>query len=353
MQKTILLIEDNEEILENTAEILELANYHVLTANNGKEGIEKALITQPDLIICDIMMPVLDGYGVIHLLNKNPKVQNTPFIFLSAKSERGDMRKGMELGADDYITKPFTETELLSAIESRLKKSDIAKISSANNLESLNTLYSEVNDKHSLQSLLDKATNQEFQKKAIIYSEGKTPFYLYYVVRGKVKSYLANEFGKELTVDMFGEGDFLGYTALLEGGQYKESVAAMEDSELLLIPKKDFDLLLNNNREIAVTFIRMLAKNVVNKEQLLLGLAYNSLRRRVAEAILHYKKKFGSNNNNFIINISRHELANIAGTATESLIRTLTDFRDEKIIDIVEGNIIIINESKLLTLTGS
>src|SRR6478752_374822 len=100
MQKTILVIEDNAEILENTAEILELANYKVITAENGKEGVEKAFASHPDLIICDIMMPVLDGYGVIHLLNKNADVQNTPFIFLSAKSERSDMRKGMELGAD-------------------------------------------------------------------------------------------------------------------------------------------------------------------------------------------------------------------------------------------------------------
>lgn len=353
MQKTILIIEDNEEILENTAEILELANYHVLTALNGKEGVEKALATQPDLIICDIMMPVLDGYGVIHLLNKNPKLQNIPFIFLSARSERSDVRKGMELGADDYITKPFSEAELLTAIESRLRKSALAKMSSESNLETLDTLYSEVSNKDSLQLLMDNATGQQFKKKAIIYSEGKTPFYLYYVVKGKVKTYLVNHFGKELTVDMFGKGDFLGYTALLEGGAYKESAAAMEDSELLLLPKKDFDLLLSSNRDIAASFIRMLARNVVNKEQLLLGLAYNSLRRRVAEAMLLYKRKFGNNNDSFTINISRHELANIAGTATESLIRTLTDFKDEKIIDIVEGNIIILDESRLINLIGS
>ena len=353
MEKKILLIEDNEEIRENTVEILELANYQVLTAENGKEGVEKAIISQPDLIICDIMMPVLDGYGVIHLLNRNPKVQNTPFIFLSAKSERSEVRKGMELGADDYITKPFTETELLTAIESRLRKAEIVKSSSEGKVENLSTLYTEVSGKQSLQSLMDEATPQEFKKKSLIYSEGKAPFYLYHVVKGKVKTYLINDFGKELTIDMFGEGDFFGYTALLEGGPYKESAAAMEDSELLLIPKKDFDLLLNSNREIAATFIRMLAKNVVSKEQLLLGLAYNSLRKRVAEALLQYKKKFGNNSVNFSINISRNELANIAGTATESLIRTLADFKDEKTIDIVDGNIIILNESKLIHLTGS
>ena len=123
----LLLIEDNKEIRENTAEILELAGYNVRSAENGKLGVEQALKERPDLIICDIMMPVLDGYGVLHLLNKNPELTGIPFIFLTAKSERGDFRKGMEMGADDYITKPFSDIELLSAIESRLKKTSLFK----------------------------------------------------------------------------------------------------------------------------------------------------------------------------------------------------------------------------------
>ena len=131
MQKTILLVEDNIDILENTAEILELANYYVITASNGKEGVEKAFELCPDLIICDVMMPVLDGYGVIPLLKGHPALRNTPFIFLSARTERSDIGKGMELGADDYITKPFTETELLSAVECKLRLS-AAKANSDN-----------------------------------------------------------------------------------------------------------------------------------------------------------------------------------------------------------------------------
>jgi CheY-like chemotaxis protein len=107
--KTILLIEDNNEVRENTAEILELAHYKVLQAENGKTGVELAQQQKPDLIICDIMMPVLDGYGVIHLLGKSAETALIPFIFLTAKSERGDFRKGMEMGADDYITKPFDD----------------------------------------------------------------------------------------------------------------------------------------------------------------------------------------------------------------------------------------------------
>jgi len=112
--KKILIIEDDEIIRESTAELLGFVDdYTVVTAENGREGVKKALKEIPDIIICDVMMPLMDGYDVLENLSKNPKTQFIPFIFLSAKTERGDVRKGMNLGADDYITKPFTEENLL------------------------------------------------------------------------------------------------------------------------------------------------------------------------------------------------------------------------------------------------
>lgn len=120
--KSVLVIDDNPDIRENTAEILDLAGYKIFTAENGKRGVDLVLKEKPDVIICDIMMPELDGYGVLHLLRKNPETSNIPFIFLTAKTERREFRKGMEMGADDYITKPFEDIELLNAIEVRLKK---------------------------------------------------------------------------------------------------------------------------------------------------------------------------------------------------------------------------------------
>ena len=123
-QQHILVIDDNAGIRENIAEVLELANYRVFTAEDGKTGIETALKEKPDLILCDVMMPQLDGYGVLHLVHKNPVIRNTPFIFMSARAEPAEMRKGMGLGADDYITKPFEETALLQAIECRLKRAE-------------------------------------------------------------------------------------------------------------------------------------------------------------------------------------------------------------------------------------
>ena len=119
---SILVIDDNADIRDNTAEMLELAGYNVLTAENGERGVDLALKEKPDMIICDIRLPELDGYDVLLLLRQHPVAKKIPFIFLTAKTERSDFRKGMDLGADDYITKPFDEDELLSAVQVRLKK---------------------------------------------------------------------------------------------------------------------------------------------------------------------------------------------------------------------------------------
>lgn len=119
---TILVIEDNQEMAENIVDILELGNYHVLSALNGKIGVAKAQKHLPDLVVCDVMMPELDGYGVLHILSKDPATANIPLIFLTAKADRSDFKTGINLGADDYITKPFDGSVLLKVIETRLKK---------------------------------------------------------------------------------------------------------------------------------------------------------------------------------------------------------------------------------------
>lgn len=348
--KKILLIEDNDEIRENTAEILELANYKVVTAENGKLGVEAALAETPDLIVCDVMMPVLDGYGVLHALHKNESVKNIPFIFLTAKTERSDQRRGMEMGADDYITKPFSGTELLNAIEGRMKKADLLKEEYTSGIEGVNKLLAATGSKDAIEMLTADRDVNKYKKKQVVYNEGNRAARLFYVVKGKVKTYKTNDDGKELVVGLYNEGDFLGYVALLEASSYKETAEAMEDSELAIIPKADFDELMNNSSQVAKKFIQLLAKNVVEKEDHLLGLAYNSLRKKVADALMSLQKKYQNSEGSFSINISRENLASIAGTATESLIRTLGDFRSEKLIDIKDGQIIILNEKKLENL---
>lgn len=349
--RKILLIEDNDDIRENTAEILELSNYKVIVAENGKIGVEKAIEHTPDLIICDIMMPGLDGYGVLHAVHKNEAIKNTPFIFLTAKTERSDFRKGMELGADDYITKPFEGIELLNAVESRLKKLDLLKNEIAPGLEGLQSLMETSFGKDSLQNLVEGRNINTYRKKQIIYSQGNYPNRLYYVVKGKVKSFKIHDDGKELVTELFSAGDFLGYIALLEETVYKDTAEALEETELAIVPKEEFEELLNKSPEVAKKFIQLLAKNITEKEDHLLGLAYNSLRKKVAEALIMLQKKYNSQEVGvFTIDISRENLASIAGTATESVIRTLSDFRNEKLIEISGGNIKIINYKKLENL---
>ncbi|HMO61701.1 MAG TPA: response regulator [Ferruginibacter sp.] len=343
--KHLLLIEDNDEIRENTAEILELAGYKVSTAPNGKTGVELALNNRPDLIVCDVMMPVLDGYGVLHLLNKNPELKGIPFIFLTAKSERSDFRKGMEMGADDYVTKPFTDIELLTAIESRLKKTEMLK----SNFETVATPAADtISAKAALENFTKDRHTNHYKKKQVIYSEGNHPTRLYYIEKGKVKTCKTNSDGKEFTVGLYKEGEFIGYLAVLEGTVYKETAEAIDDTDIAIIPVEEFTTLIDSNKAIMQQFIKMLAKDVTEKEEQLLGLAYNSLRKRVADALITLLHKYRKESSEkFSIQISREDLANIAGTATESLIRTLSDFKSEKLIEINGGSITIINEKKL------
>jgi CheY-like chemotaxis protein/CRP-like cAMP-binding protein len=347
----ILIIEDNEDIRENVAEILTLSDYEVLMASNGKEGITVAQAQEPDLIICDIMMPGIDGYGVLHVLHKDPKTQNIPFIFLTSKSERSDFRAAMELGADDYITKPFSGNELLHAIQSRLKKVSVLKKALSSDIAGVNELISTIDNKRTLEQLAEESNVNTYNKKQLIFKEGQNPHYLYHIIKGKVKTFKTHEDGKDLVMDLYNSGDFFGYTTLLEGGAYKENAETMEECELALIPRKDFEDLVNSNPAVARKFISLLAKNVVDKENSLLGIAYNTLRKKVAEALISLEKKYHTNKKEpFQIDISRDDLATIAGTASESLIRTLSDFKSENLIDIKSGKVIITDEKKLINL---
>lgn len=351
--RKILVIEDNEDIRSNTAEILELSNYQVAVAENGKKGIAKAIENIPDLIICDIMMPELDGYGVLHALQRNDLTKHIPFIFVTAKTERSDFRRGMEMGADDYLAKPFDGTELLNAVSSRLKKTDVLRADLSSGIEGVSSLLNVATGKRKMEELTEGRNVNRYKKKQVIYAEGNHPNRLFYLVKGKVRTYKTNDDGKELVVDLYSPGDFVGHLALLEDSVYKETAEALEECELAVIPKEDFDHLIDHNPDVAKKFIQLLARNVSEKEEQLLKLAYNSLRRKVADALLLIQAKYQHNNDDkFSIDISRENLATVAGTATESLIRTLTDFRNEKLVDIENGAIRITDKKKLENLVN-
>ncbi|HVX51622.1 MAG TPA: cyclic nucleotide-binding domain-containing protein [Chitinophagaceae bacterium] len=275
--------------------------------------------------------------GFYTRFKKNKQTKGIPFIFLTSKAEREDVRRGMELGADDYITKPFSSSELLNAVEARFKKMEEIK-------GAYNQTAAPVDI--SIKTLLEQFTAgrnvNRYKNKQVVFSEGNRPTCIYWVKSGKVKTFKTNEDGKELVMGLYRPGDFLGYVALLEKSNYQETAEAIETSEIIVISKPDFDALLTSHPEINGVFLEMLAKDVVEKENQLLGLAYNSLRQKVATALLTFYKTYKTPGNKaFNIDISRENLATLAGTATESLIRTLADFKNEKVIDVTQGSISI------------
>ena len=340
--KTILLIEDNDLIRESTAEILELAGYHVVTAANGKLGVEQARQQRPDLVICDIMMPVLDGYGVLGIFNEDPQLAGIPFIFLTAKTERVDQRRGMELGADDYLTKPFEESELLSAITGRLNRFRRLRADYDLRHDGLHEFLEDARAVGNLEGLTIDRKVHAVRRKQDIYREGDEPTRLYFVKSGRVKTVKTTSAGKELITGLYGPGEFVGYMALLEQTRHHDSAVAVDDSELLYIPKDDFTLLLRNP-EVSQQFVRLLAGRVSEREQQLVSMAYNSIRRRVADTLL----RLHAQEPTATFQLSRDDMAALVGTASESLIRTLSEFKQDGLIELNGKDIRVLQPDKL------
>lgn len=342
MNQKILIIEDNNDIRENVVEILGLAGYTVLEADNGKTGIELAVNNLPDVILCDIMMPELDGYGVLFMLNKNPETAAIPFIFLTAKAERIDQRKGMEMGADDYLTKPFDDIELLNAIESRLRKKTAQQSFYSQSLENLNSIVSKNSGLTELKRIISERKVRLFKKDQVIYYDGDKGNGLYLILKGRVKTVkLAND-GRELMTAIHSAEEYLGVNAMLSNEAYTDTATTLEDSQLCLIPKDQLDNLLNLYPDIAREFIKLLSNHIRDREEQLLQLAYNSVRKRMADTLVRLHKQQGG-----VFKISREDLAAMAGVATETVSRTLTDFKDENLIDKKGSQITVLSPERL------
>ncbi|MBO6632498.1 MAG: response regulator [Psychroserpens sp.] len=343
----VLLIEDDQVLRENTAELLELSNFEVLTANNGLEGLKVANSESPDIIVCDIMMPRMDGYSVLEELTEKHSTKYIPFIFLSAKTERQDVRKGMNLGADDYITKPFTEDELISAIKSRLAKASILKdereepenldIQTDNNLKTLNDLKNYFDDNGDLFS---------FNKNDVIYTEGQSSSYIYLILKGVVKCYIFDEKGKELTTALHKEDDLFGFTSFTQNIPYQETSTALKDTELVGITKTELGAVLAQNQKVTLELIQLLTDYLVGTKEQLLQMAYSSVQKKTAYTILKFAEKMNRKPED-PIKISRSDLASVAGIATETLIRTMTDFKKKGLIEMEGRNIKIVDLEKL------
>lgn len=345
MSKTVLIIEDNNDIRENIVEILQLADYTVYEAPDGKTGVDLAIKHKPDIILCDIMMPELDGYGVLYILNKNADTATIPFIFLTARAERLDHRKGMEMGADDYLTKPFDDMELLNAIETRLKKKVAQQDFYSKSLDRLGNLLAKNDGLAELKKIIQERRTRQFKKNQVVYYEGDKGNGLYLLMNGKVKSIKIAQDGRELMTGIYTADDYMGVNSMLLNEPHSDTATALEDSTVCLIPKEQLEQLMNQYPDVAREFIKILAKDVKDKEEQLLQMAYHSVRKKMADAMVRLQSQQSGVEGSF--KITREDLAAMTGMATETVSRTLSDFKDEGLIEKKGSSITVVNLESL------
>ena len=343
----ILVIEDHLEVRENLHELLELCNYHVISAPDGTSGVQMALTEQPDLILCDIMMPGIDGYEVLNTLGRHPETAAIPFIFLTARADKADIRRGMQLGADDYLTKPFEEQDLLRAIQVRLHKSHLLKQPFPRSFEGLKSFFFQARQEGGLPLHTDPANLLHFPEGHIIFQENEPPEYLYFLASGKVRLYRPEAAGEPAVSILYEKGSFFGYKALIQGTNYRHRAEALEPVEVFPIPKNDFFLLLLFNRTFSIRFIQLLANQVKEQEKLLLQMVQKLTQKTVAEAILQLCPNFGDNHSD---TISLEMIQSRASIAKLNCTIALRDLDQEEAIHLGVDCIRLLDAKKLRIL---
>lgn len=339
-KERLLIIEDNEEVRENLAEILELYGYVTSTAENGLEGVKTCIQEQPDMVLCDIMMPELDGYGVLNLLAENERTAGIPFIFITAKTETEDIRRGMNLGADDYITKPFYKDELLQVIRTRLKKAAIRNKA----IQSDSSKQIHLSDPDRGAAELAKAfttagRKSSFSQGQSIVREGEFPHFIYQVISGNVHLSRSHEYGRDYIIAELGPGEIFGIPTILERAPFHYTAKAINEVSCQMLPTKALLDLINTDRSVTEALMRLLAGRLVEHSERLVHQAYDSVRRRTALVVCDLYEKYDGSP----LELSRDELAQMVGSTKESVIRALSDFKREGLLT-TEGKTIRVQE---------
>lgn len=332
MKNNILVVEDNEDVRENICEILELAGYTVAEACNGADGVRKAMDSKPDLVLCDVMMPKLDGYAMLKMLRDNPKTANIPFIFLTAKTEQSDFRKGMGLGADDYIMKPFDDTNLLESVATRLRRQSDKNASFEQSALAISNQHS-IEDW--LASCFFSQTPITLHKGDYLFSFERPTKNIFYVEQGLAvgESFVEDRI---FITQLFGPGDIIGITSDTSKEYTIQNVKALKDLKVYPVFKDTFLTQTLSNR-VAAHYVHQNLLEAHHQLQRRTGhLAYSSVRKRVAEGLVLLTDK-DANSDSLVL--PREDLANFIGVAKETLIRTLSAFKSEGMIAI-EGKAI-------------
>ncbi len=340
----ILIIEDNTEMRENICEILELANYEIHSAPDGLSGIQAARQHKPDLILCDIMMPNLDGFGVLKILQQDESMKNIPLIFLTAKAEREDFRKGMNLGAEDYLLKPFEDTDLLEVIENKLKKYMELSINRTSKILSGLIQFKEFEKLQSIQELIQNTSPKELVKKTKIWQQHDNINNLYYLEQGIFKEVLDTVGGKEFIIEFYSSPGFAGLRYLFQS-KYNSYAEVIEPAVVKIIPKKILEeIILKDN--LLTSFLHYSDDITQDYIQRLSINSFGNVREKVAFHLCHLSSKL----NLSAIHLSREDLAGYCGIAKETLIRTLTEFKEEKLIKLNQEGLVILQQQKLISL---
>lgn len=344
----ILVIEDNDEVRDNLADILTLAGYRATQAAAGKEGIELATSQPFDLILCDVMMPGLDGFGVLKILGEREDTRGIPFVFVTAKSEHADLRRGMNLGADDYVTKPFYKDELLRVIEVRLRRARVQRpgpppVTTWSGFLSAGALAD------ALGTLLDKRSRRAYRRGEAVFREGDSVRDVFVLKSGFAKHQNSTDFGKTLIVYVFRPGDLFGYPEAIAKTPYQHDAVALTDIEVDILPAADVRAAMASDPNVADLIIGHLAHGLLDADRRMMYQAYLSVRERCAQALLRADETFGSRG---AWPMSREELAQWAGTAKETFIRNLTEFRNAGLVE-AEGNVVrVVDGAELRQIAG-
>ncbi|EPR73790.1 Two-component response regulator [Winogradskyella psychrotolerans RS-3] len=348
MKKTILLIKYDKALLESTSELLELEGYNVITATNGEYGVEKAKEIIPDVILCDLMMPEIDGYDVLEMLSNHHTANYIPFVFLSNSSSLKEVHKRMDFDTDDYVTKPFTNENLITTIEKRLEKSTLlTRVLEKENGSNKTAAESEINNLNDLKNFFDnngELTN--YKEGQAIYSNGDHSNNVYLIIKGVVKCFRVDEKGKLFTTALYKPDEFLGFASFKKNTIYHECASALNDVQLAGISKKELNKILNEDNNISMELMEMLNQDLEIIKEQLLRMAYGSVRRKTAQSLLYFAEALNKKPKENM-QILRTDIANVAGIATETLIRTLSVFKEAGYIEVDKQYIRIIDQDKL------
>jgi len=334
----ILLIANREDMRQRIPDMLRLSGYEVTVVEDGISGLSCLDGKLPDLVICDADMP---APGVLVFLRElRRKAGLLPVIVFGKLPAKEDVRNVMTAGADDCLPEPFEVLDLLRSVDACLSRKErichrVEKPSEA------------AFDQQTLMRTYGERDVVVLKRKQLVYVEGQRALCVWLVVSGRIKTYRINEEGKELITSIYGSGELLGCPEVMESACYRDNARVLEDAGLVAIPRQEFMEELRGNSSMTLWILQTMAHRSAMRDQGLVNLSYNSLRKRVANGLLELAAIYRESGDHAAIVISRENLAGIVGAAPESLTRTLSDFKKEKLISVEEGRILLLDEKGL------